>query len=190
MDLMKKRWHRYHYKNMTYLLLSLIVAFLLFKSESLHNFLQSLGNLGYFGAIIGGALFVSTFTVAAGTIILLILAETLSLLEIGILAGIGAVIGDLTIFQLIRSRGMIDEIKHLFDYLGWDKIYHLWHTKYFSWTLPVVGAIIIASPLPDEFGVSLMGISRLKTAQFIGLSFLLNSIGIILVISASSFIRP
>jgi len=39
--------------------------------------------------------------------------------------------------------------------------------------------------LPDELGVGLMGISKLKTYQFIILSYVLNSIGIILVISAT-----
>ena len=67
---------------------------------------------------------------------------------------------------------------------------HLIHTKYFSWTLPVLGAVIIASPLPDEMGVGLMGISKLKTSQFILLSFVLNSIGIFIIVSAGAFFKP
>ncbi|MFA5770811.1 MAG: hypothetical protein WC894_04945, partial [Patescibacteria group bacterium] len=111
-------------------------------------------------------------------------------IEIGIIAGIGAVVGDLIIFQYIRNKGLISEIKHFFEFFGSDKLKHLVHTKYFSWTLPVLGAIIIASPLPDELGVGLMGISKLETKQFILLSFTLNAIGIFLVVSAGSLLKP
>lgn len=185
MDVMKKKWHRYHYKNLTYLGISIVIAILLFKNQTFHSFLLHLGNYGFIGALIGGIFFVSTFTVSIGTVILFNLAEYLNPIEITIFAGIGAVVGDLTIFQFVRIKGLIEEIKHFFGYFGSDKLKHLIHTKYFSWTLPVVGAVIIASPLPDELGVSLMGISHMKTWKFILISFLLNSIGIFLVISSA-----
>lgn len=187
--MMKKRWHRYHYKNLTYLSIGIITAFFLFKNQTFRTFLFHLGNLGYFGAFIGGILFVSTFTVSIGVVILLILTQTLNALEIGLIAGFGAVVSDYAIFHFIRNKGLISEINHLFEYFGGDKISHLLHTKYFSWTLPVIGAIIIASPLPDELGVSLMGISKMKVINFLLLSFILNSIGIFLAVSISILLR-
>ena len=187
---MKKKWHRYHYKNITYLVLSFIIAILLLKNVSFHTVLLHLGNLGYMGAFVAGILFVSTFTVSIGSVVLVILSQSLHPIEIAIIAGLGAVIGDLTIFHFIRSKGLVGEIKHFFAYFGGDKISHLLHTKYFSWTLPVLGAIIIASPLPDEMGVGLMGISKLKTSQFILLSFVLNAIGIFLIVSAGLLFKP
>lgn len=190
MDLVKKRWHRYHYKNLTYLVISIIAAFILFNNQSFRNLLVYFGNFGYLGALIGGMLFVSTFTISIGMVILLFLAEYLNPIEIGLIAGIGAVMSDLIIFRFIRSQGFIEEIKHFFNYFGGDKISHLLHTKYFSWTLPVIGALIIASPLPDELGVSLMGISKMKIEKFILLSFILNSIGIFLVVSAAVILQP
>ncbi|MCL4374781.1 hypothetical protein M1523_02875 [Patescibacteria group bacterium] len=190
MDLMKKRWHRYRYKNLTYLGCGLLIALILLSLPQFRTVMEKLGGLGYVGAFFGGMLFVSTFTVSIGTVILLLLAETLNPMEIGLIAGLGAVFSDYTIFHYIRNRGLVDEIKHFFEYFGGDKISHLLHTKYFSWTLPVLGALIIASPLPDELGVSLMGISRLKPYQFLLLSFILNSIGIFLVVSAAVVLRP
>lgn len=186
---MRKKWHRYHYKNLTYLFISIVIAMLLLQNQSFRNMLVHLGNYGYVGAFIGGVLFVSTFTVSIGTVLLIILTSTLHPIEIGIIAGLGAVMGDVAIFQFIRSKGLIDEIKHFFHYFGGEKISHLIHTKYFSWSLPVIGALIIASPLPDELGVGLMGISKLKTYQFIILSFVLNSLGIFFIITASSFFK-
>jgi uncharacterized membrane protein YdjX (TVP38/TMEM64 family) len=182
-----KHWK---YKNTTFLLFSLVLAFFVLRNETLHSFLLHLGNFGYLGAFLAGILFVSTFTVATGAIILLILAETLSPIEIGIIAGFGAVVGDFVIFRFVQDD-LAREIKHLYDKL--DTNHHLkkiFQTKYFSWTLPVLGAAIIASPLPDEIGVSLMGISKLKTYQFLIISFILNAIGIFLVVSASVLVKP
>lgn len=190
MEILEKRWRRYHYKNIAYFTLSIIAGLILLSTPLFRQMVFRLGNLGYVGALFGGMFFVSTFTVSIGTALLLLLAETLHPIEIGIIAGIGAVVGDLVIFQYIRSRGLISEIKHFFEFFGSDKLKHLIHTKYFSWTLPVLGAIIIASPLPDEMGVGLMGISKLKTSQFILLSFVLNAIGIFLIVSAGAILRP
>ena len=183
-------WHRYRYKNLTYLTISIIFAAFLLRWDPFRQLLIHLGNWGYVGAFIGGILFVSTFTVAIGTVILVFLAETLSPFEIGIIAGFGAVVGDLTIFQFIRNKGLVDEIKHLFEYFGGDRVSHLIQTKYFSWTLPVIGALIIASPLPDEIGVSLMGISKMNMFNFIILSFILNSLGILVIITTALSVRP
>ncbi|MBI5127496.1 hypothetical protein HZA76_03525 [Candidatus Roizmanbacteria bacterium] len=190
MDLLEKRWRRYHFKNLTYFVLSIIIGLILLNTTLFRELIFNIGNLGYISAFFGGILFVSTFTVSIGTALLLLLAETLHPVEIGIIAGIGAVIGDLTIFHYIRNKNLDAEIKHLVKVLGGDKITHIIHTKYFSWTLPILGALIVASPLPDELGVGLMGISKLKTNQFILLSFILNSIGIFLIVSAGVILRP
>jgi len=189
MDQLQKRWHRYHFKNLTYLIVGVFLAIFIFKNPVFRSMLSNLGTVGYLGAFFGGMLFISTFTFSIGTVILFMLVEYLHPIEIGLIAGLGAVVGDLIIFKYIRNKELSAEIKHFFNHFGGDKISHLLHSKYFSWTLPVVGALIIASPLPDELGVSLMGISRMKTHKFILLSFLLNSVGIFLTVSAGVFFK-
>ncbi len=181
------RWHRYHYKNLTYLLISLLMAFFLFKSPGFRSFLFHLGRLGYLGVFLAGFFYTSTFTISFATVLLLLLARYFPPAQLILVAGTGAVLGDFLIFQLIRSKGIVEEINHFFKHFGGDKIHHLIHSKFFSWTLPVVGAIIIASPLPDELGISLMGISKMKNNQFIGVSFLLNYAGILIIVLSSHF---
>lgn len=183
-------WKQWKYKNLTFLLISIIFAFFLSRYEPFHTFLLNLGSFGYIGAFLAGALFVSTFTVATGAVILLVLAEALSPIEIGIIAGLGAVVGDFTIFRFIKDN-LTQEIESIYDHIDGDHHFKkVLHSKYFSWTLPVIGAVIIASPFPDEIGVSLMGISKMKTYQFLLISFILNAIGIFLVVSASLVIKP
>lgn len=183
-----QHWHRYRYKNITLIIISVIITLFLLRNEDFSNALKTLGTFGYLGAFLTGIMFVSTFTVTIATIILFILAQHLHPIEIGIFAGIGAVVGDFIIFQSIRSRGLIEEIENIFKFFGGAKLHHLLNTRYFSWTLPVVGALLIATPFPDEIGVSLLGISQMKPAQFFLLSFVLNSIGIFLIVSASLLI--
>lgn len=185
-----KIFHPYKYKNLTFLFISIIVAFFVFQYEPLHSFLLNLGGFGYIGAFIAGILFVSTFTVATGAILLLILAQRLSPLEIGIIAGLGAVTGDLTIFRFIKDN-LVNEISDIYGKVdGNHHLRRVLHSRYFGWTLPVIGGAIIASPFPDEIGVSLMGISKMKTYKFLLVSFILNAIGIFLIVSASRIIKP
>ncbi len=187
--ILMKFWHHYRYKNLTLVTISIIVAFFLLQNEIFHNLLLHLGGWGYLGAFLAGIMFVSMFTVSIGTVVLFILADNhLSLLEIAVFAAVGSVVSDFIIFQYIRSRGLIDEVKNLFDFMGGEKLNHLLNTKYFSWTLPVIGAIIIASPLPDEVGVSLMGISHMRPSRFLLLSFGLNFTGILIIITAARII--
>lgn len=177
------------YKNTTFLLLGIFAAFVFLKHEPFHNFLLQFGQLGYIGAFLGGMLFVSTFTITTGALILLVLAERLSPVEIGLVAGAGAVLGDLLIFRFVKDN-LAKELGEIYNSFGGRHLTAVFSTKYFSWLFPVFGAIVIASPLPDELGVSLMGISKMKTYKFILLSFILNAVGIFLVVSASSFIKP
>ena len=135
-------------------------------------------------------LFVSTFGVATGALSLLILAEELNIFLLGAVAGSGGVLGDFLLFRFVKDR-LVDEVKPIYDSMDHNhNLVKLLHTKHFRWMFPVIGAIIIASPLPDELGVSLMGISKMKDKTFLILSFILNASGIILVLLASRYIKP
>ena len=45
----------------------------------------------------------------------------------------------------------------------------------------MLGGIIIASPFPDELGISLLGFTKTKTNAFIPVSLVFNFIGILLI---------
>lgn len=178
-------WKSWHYKNLTILFFSILIAIFVSRNQNFHSFLVNLGNLGYLGAFITGIFFVSTFTVSAAAVVLFLLAENLTAWEIGIFAGFGAVVGDLTMFRFVKDN-LMEEMKSIYNMIGGNHFKKILHTKYFGWTLPVIGAIIIASPFPDELGISLMGISEMKTYKFLLLSFILNAVGIFIVVSAST----
>lgn len=183
-------WKLWKYKNITLFFLCIALTAILFEFEPFHMILIQLGNFSYIGAFFAGMLFVSTFTVALGALILLTLAEYLHAVEICLIAGCGAVLADFTMFHFVKNH-LVEEIFDLYEKI--DSNHHLvklLHSHFFSWTLPVLGALIIASPLPDELGVSLLGISRMKPLRFLLLSFILNSLGILFVVSAATIIKP
>ncbi len=177
---------RLKHMNLAFLVLSVFVAVSLSKQPWLISFLQSLGGMGYIGAFIAGIFFVSTFTISTCVVILSILAQHLSLPELIFFASLGAVVGDIFVFRSVKD-GLFDELKPIYKSLGGNHLNKILHTRHFRWTLPVLGALIIASPLPDELGVTLLGISRMSMGSFVPLSFVLNAIGILSLTATTRF---
>lgn len=182
LDKIKKNWKNWPYKNTALLLVSLIVFYLIADTKFANEAISKVGSFGYFGALITGIFFVSIFTVAPAVAVLYHLAQILNPWGIAIMAGLGAMIGDYIIFRFIRDR-IFDELQPLFDKFGGTLIKKLFFTPYFSWLLPIFGAVVIASPIPDEVGVSMMGASKIKGWQFILITFALNAIGIFLIVT-------
>lgn len=169
--------NKHTHTNLLLMVLGGVVTYLLSQWGGFHVFLNHLDGYGYLGAFVAGALFVGTFTATTGAYILATLTKTLNPWELGLVAGLGAVVADITIFRFVKD-GILEELEEIYNELHGRRLVHILHVKTFRWTLPVLGAIIIASPLPDELGVALMGISRLPTWKFVILSFILNSLGI------------
>ncbi len=182
--LIQKKWRRWKYKNTFMLGLSLVALFWLAKTPQVDSIVKQIGSLGYIGAFITGIFFVSTFTVAPAAIVLFHLADTLHPVEVALLAGLGAMVGDYVIFRFMKDK-VFDELMPIIRKMHTPKIKLLFKSPYFAWVLPLVGAFIIASPLPDEAGVTMLGLSKIKKWQFFLLAFALNSVGIFLVVSAT-----
>lgn len=178
----KKSWA---YKNTTLLAISLVVFILVLETPIVVALLDHVRTLGHIGAVIAGMLFVSTFTVAPGTAILFHIAEEFDPVMIALHAGIGAVVGDLLIYRFFKD-GVFKELAPLVKRHGGAGLKALIQSPQFTWFTPVLGAIIIALPIvPDEIGIGLMGLSRVKEWQFILLTYVPNVFGVLLVVLAA-----
>ncbi len=177
-------YRRWRYKN-TALLIASVTFFVYFlDSEFIQASLRGVGSLGYLGAFLSGIFFTSAFTVAPASVSLYALADTLNPYWVALLAGAGSVIGDYVILRILKDR-LFTEIAPLAKRYGGSFLRTLFRTPYFAWALPFVGAAFIASPLPDEVGIGLMGLSRIKTWQFLAITFALNTLGIFLIVSVA-----
>jgi len=180
-------YSHWRYKNSVLLIISIIVVFLVADTNAAREAIQSLGDWGYFGAVIAGIFAVMTFTAVPALIVLYDFSERLNIYELSLLAGFGSVLGDFIIFSFFKDKVFV-ELEPIVTRLSKRPFMHIFHTPYFAWFTPVVGAMIIASPLPDELGVSLLSASKIKKWQFILLTFFLNSIGLFIIISGARLI--
>jgi len=171
------------YRDSFIILSSLFATILIVKFGWLHNFLLIIKDYNFIASFIAGIFFISFFTVAPASAILFEIFKTQSLLLTAFFAALGAMAGDYIIFSIIR-----DSLSNYFLYLFKKIIFISKHPffkwkifKIFRWLTPLLGAVIIASPLPDEIGLTLMGLSKIKINWFLPIVFLLNFLGILII---------
>lgn len=149
-------------------------------SDILDRFLEASAEMKWLESFIAGMFFTSAFTVAPAIAVLSKIADTHSLLSTAVFGGIGALAGDFVIFKFVRDR-FSEDLKSLFSKNARERFAHIAHLKLFRWFLPFLAALIIASPLPDEFGVMILGFIHTRTLFFIPFSFLANFSGIFII---------
>lgn len=185
-----RKFHWKH-KNLVLLLLGILVAFFISRNQDLKNFLLRIGDLDYLGAFLTGILFSSTFTFPIGALVLLDLAKDIPIFPLVVLLCLGAVSVDFLIFKLIKNSAA-EEISPIYEELEKlgkkNHLRKLFHTKYFGWTLPVFGTFIMMLPIPDELGISILGISNIKPARFLLISLCCHAIGMFLIVTAARII--
>jgi hypothetical protein len=163
-----------------FLFCSLAVAIYILETNSAQYFIDSLGDFGYFATFIAGLCFTSVFTTAPAIAVLSKLSMVNPIWAVVLIGGLGAVIGDYIIFRFIRDR-VTDDV----EFLVKKSVRHEWSLifkkRLFRWLGPFIGALIIASPFPDEFGIALMGMAKLKDRIFLPLSFTFNALGILVI---------
>ncbi len=167
----------------TIIFLTILVAMVLFSDNpAIARGLHIISTGGYLGIFLSGMFYVSSFTVVPATFVLINLTEYYSTFTVAVIAGFGGLIGDLLIFRFMKD-GLFDELKKIFFprrfFFPPTRMQNLLK-RYIN---PILGLILIASPLPDEVGVALMGFSNIKLRYFSILVFTLNTIGIYFVLS-------
>ncbi len=129
-------------------------------------------------SFIAGVFFTSLLSVVPATIVFLEVTQTLSPYTIAFIGAFGAVIGDLFLFLFVREA--VNERTTLFlKESQRRRLRKLFHSPFLHWLLPLFGALIIASPLPDELGLALMGLSRIDMKIFVPISYTMNFLGIV-----------
>lgn len=185
----QKRWRQWKFKNVFFLLVSLVVfAILTIYTPLIDHTIKYAGNLGYLGAFVVGIFFTSTFTVVPASFVLFHMADILHPVEVALLAGAGAMIGDYVIFRFIKDRVFKELLPVIRKLHTPRRIKLLFKSPFFAWLVPLIGGLIIASPLPDEVGISMLGLSKIKKWQFFLLVFVLNAVGVFLIVSVARLI--
>lgn len=167
-------------RNLGIVALSVVIAVIFAKTGMLAGILTSAQEWKLLGSLIAGIFFVSIFTAAPAGVALFEIAATNSIWEVALFGGIGALIGDLLIFRFIKDD-LSEDIHWLIRKTKQEKLVSIFRIKLFRWLMPFIGAVIVISPFPDEIGLTMMGLSKMKTLTFIPISFLLNFLGILII---------
>ena len=166
-------------KDLLIILVGIAVDIFLARSGFIDTVVDALGGQAV-ASFFSGVFFTSAFTLAPATIALAHISETAPVATVALWGGLGAMIGDLILFLFIRDRFARDLAAALKPSLA-RHVIGSFHVGFMKWLAPIVGAAIIASPLPDEFGLALMGLSRTRLFILLPISFVMNVIGIYIV---------
>lgn len=167
-------------KDIAIVALSVLIAIILLKTGVVIDLIVSWKKWGLFGSFIAGMFFTSVFTAAPATVVLAEIAQINSIFWTAFFGGIGALIGDLVIFQFFKNR-LSEDILYLLGTSKSRRLLPIFRLRIFRWSIGFLGALMIASPLPDELGLAMLGFSKIKTSLFIPISFLFNSLGILVI---------
>jgi len=170
------------YPKFLLLILTYILAYLIVQLGNFSMWGNLLTGLGYAGSLITGIFYSYGFTSGPAAAVLILIIKSHNLILVALMAGIGALIGDLLIFKF-------------FTYSFKDEIEKLSQERFFrqlAKNIPlgirkpltiILAAIVIGSPLPDEVGIFIMAAAtKIKSRYFIPLSFILNTIGIYIIL--------
>ncbi len=167
-------------KDVCLLLVSLGAAAVLVVTPSVEQILTSSMETEALASFVAGLFFTSVVTSPAAIVALAQIGAANSPWLVALIGGLGAVIGDLVLFRFIQTHFN----KDMEQFLKTKRLRHVFSPsrfRSFTWLLPFIGGLIIASPLPDELGVTLLGVTKLPLKAFVVISYLSNFAGILLI---------
>ncbi len=163
---------------------AVLAIWLAFNEPFVHDLVSQTVKLGFFASFVMGFFFTSTLTTVPAIVAIMESASHIPAWELAIVGGLGAVCGDLLLFRFVRSR-VAEHILRACTSPALMRLGRAVSRGPLWWIVPALGAIVVASPLPDELGIMMMGVSHLRLYQFIPIVFFANASGIFLIALAA-----
>lgn len=177
-----KKVRGFEYRHTTVAIFIAFLTVLLIDTALVTAILVWFSKAGYLGAFIGGFMLVSSFTAAPGAVLLLSVANNVNLPLAVLVAAVGSSIGDWLILNVINDRIGL-ELKPVLKKLKIMPVINRLRRGKFRWTVVMIGAFITMLPMPDEFGVALMGLSNFDRKKVLLLCFFLNILGLTMLLA-------
>jgi len=179
----------FHYSKIFLLIIASITAYILFKTTTIALWINHLDKLSYLGTFIAGIFLALGFS-APFSVGFFVTLKTKSLILTALIGGLGALAADLLIFNVIKisfndelqrlkKTKIMREIKEIIKKDLEKRLQH--------YLLYVFAGILIATPLPDEAGISMLaGLTHIKQKILAPISFILHTLGILIILLLSS----
>lgn len=169
---------------------SFVLAYVLYMQGAFDILPELLNGHGYISMFLGGLLFSFGFTTPFAIAIFAAMSGLVHPVLGALVGAFGAMLSDMFIFQFIRISFM-DELRRLKASAMFRWFKERSHKEnipermrqYVQWS---VAGILIASPLPDELGVSVLGgLTEIKTKPFAIACYFMNAAGILVMLLLS-----
>ena len=181
---LKKLW-KFPYPKLFALITCIILAYILFQSSGITSWLEKINDLSYLGVFVAGVLIAFGFT-APFAIALFLMMEPSNIFLAAIIGGIGSTLTDVLILRWIRFS-LLDEFHKIRKSHIAKKIRQIVNNnvqiKVKHYLLYVFAGIVIASPLPDEIGVTMLaGLTVIKENKLVWISFVLHTLATLVLL--------
>ena len=183
LKILKRDWEKFEYKHTSMTIIIMLLTLLVLNTALATAVLEWFKNVGLLGGFIGGIMSVSMFTTAPAVVLILAVADHVNPWQLILVASFGSVIGDWLIIKFLEDE-VASEIKPLLRKYHILPLIRKFQRSKSRWIASVIGAAILALPLPDEFGIALMDISKVKRRHLLAICFVLNLIGIAALVVA------
>ena len=162
-------------------IVSLSIAWWLIKTGFLNNFIDKILAFKFLAEFISGMLYTSFLTTPIAIAMFLVIAQDSNPIFIALLGGLGGALADFLIVRFFRDNSKdINEASKEFQI---QKLYQILKALHIEFIIPIIGALIIASPFPDELGLLMLGASKLKYHQLFLITYILDTAGILLIVT-------
>lgn len=181
-----RKLFRFRHHKLIILILITILSYIIFSNESVVNYTSSLGKtFGYIGIFLAGFLFSFGFT-APISIGFFLTFQNNNIILASLIGSLGSVLSDYIIFKTIKMS-FIDDFKRLEKTKIFKEINsitnHKIPKKLKYHLMYIFAGVLIATPLPDEFGVTMLaGLTHIKTKFLLILSFVVHFFGIFILL--------
>ena len=158
--------------------LSVVVAIAIARTNLVIGLVDATRESEVLGSFVAGVFFTSSFTVAPAATVLAEISAVNGIVLTTIFGALGAVLGDLLIFRFVRNRFVAHLTAYVEEMGGTPRLERLLTRPSTRWASMAFGMLVLASPLPDELGVAILGANRLDMRWLPPLAFVANAAGI------------
>jgi hypothetical protein len=164
---------------------SIVVAVIIVRWGFFEYFNDVTGPSLVLSSFVAGAFFTSIFTLAPAGVALIALSQSFPPVLVALFGALGAALIDVIIISFIR-KGISRDLENISKVTFKHHLIHIFHFGFLKWVAFVVGMIFVATPLPDELGLFLLGMSRINHKLLPLIFFVAHFLGIWALLSIAS----
>jgi hypothetical protein len=177
-------WESWPLKHTTLVAVGLVLFILVLDTAIVRAFFEFSTSLGLAGVFLAGMFYTSLFTAAPAVIMLVELSKTIDPVQLVLFASFGSVMGDLIILKIFQDN-IYEEMKYLGKKLGIGIKVNKKRRKAVNWIMSLCGMFVLGSPLPDEVGIAMLGMTQYSKFRILVVAFLANFVGISFIVFAA-----